>query len=293
MAETTIDARVTMYGFPDNDPPFSANIAHPVLHQQASGIGTFDDPITFAGDPGDIPFGTKIYVPHVQKYFIMEDTCADAMASPNDRLQVDLWAGGSANTDVQQILSVENANTRSSAQVILNAEPGHPVNLTPFDGSPTPSAGAQTPASATSTVSGARIALTFDDGPDPTWTPQVLKVLQDYGVKATFFELGENIEANPNLAKAVVAAGHLVENHTFDHPHLPTLTAAQITTEIQRTSDDIFKFTGTKPEYVRPPYGEVNQKVENSIESMHLKTALWTVDTNDWQVDDGVNVTEQ
>jgi peptidoglycan/xylan/chitin deacetylase (PgdA/CDA1 family) len=137
------------------------------------------------------------------------------------------------------------------------------------------------------------IALTFDDGPDPTWTPQVLKVLQDYGVKATFFELGENIEANPDLAKAVVAAGHLVENHTFDHPHLPTLTAAQITTEIQRTSDDIFKFTGTKPEYVRPPYGEVNQKVENSIESMHLKTALWTVDTNDWQVDDGVNVTEQ
>src|SRR5215210_4760427 len=148
MAETTIDARVTMYGFPDNDPPFSANIAPPVLHQQASGIGTFDDPITFAGDPGDIPFGTKIYVPHVQKYFIMEDTCADAMASPNDGLHVDLWAGGSANTDVQQLLSVENGNTRSSAQVILNAEPGHPVNLTPFDGSSTPHTAAQTPASA-------------------------------------------------------------------------------------------------------------------------------------------------
>jgi len=138
-----------------------------------------------------------------------------------------------------------------------------------------------------------KIALTFDDGPDPTWTPQVLKVLQDHGVKATFFELGENIEANPDLAKAVVAGGNLLENHTFDHPHLPNLTAAQITTEIQRTSDDIFKFTGTTPEYVRPPYGEVNQKVENSIESMHLKTALWTVDTNDWQVDDGVKITEQ
>src|SRR4029453_3541299 len=66
-----------------------------------------------------------------------------------------------------------------------------------------------------------------------------------------------------------------------------------ITTEIQRTSDDIFKFTGTKPEYVRPPYGEVNQKFEKSVETMPLKTALWTVDTNDWQVDDGVNVTEQ
>src|SRR4029453_19005079 len=101
-----------------------------------------------AGDPGDIPFGTKIYVPHVQKYFIMEDTAAAATASPNDGLLVDLWAGGSANTDVQQLLSVENANTRSSAPVILNAEPGHPVDLTPFDGSPTPSTAAQTPASA-------------------------------------------------------------------------------------------------------------------------------------------------
>ena len=133
MAERTVDAYVTMFGFPDNDPPFSANIAHPVLHQKAGGIGTFEDPITFAGDPKDIPFGTKIYVPHVQKYFIAEDTCANAMASPNDGLQADLWAGGTASSNVKALLAVENANTRDSAPIILNAEAGHPVDLTPFD----------------------------------------------------------------------------------------------------------------------------------------------------------------
>ena len=124
MSERTVDAYVTMFGFPDNDPPFSANIAHPVLHQEASGIGTFEDPITFAGDPKDIPFGTKIYVPYVQKYFIMEDTCANAMESPNDPIQADLWAGGTASSNVKALLAVENASRKGSLMAFISFRKG-------------------------------------------------------------------------------------------------------------------------------------------------------------------------
>ncbi|KAB1073231.1 hypothetical protein [Methylobacterium planeticum] len=132
MAEQAVDARVTMYGWPDNDPP-GAGIAYPNLHQKAGGIGTFEDPITFASDARDLAPGTKIYVPYLQKYFIMEDYCADAVASSTDPLHVDLWAGGSPSVDVAKLLAVENGNTRDSAQIIIDAEAGHPVDLTPFD----------------------------------------------------------------------------------------------------------------------------------------------------------------
>ena len=138
MVEQIIAAYVTMYGFPDNEPPYSATIAHPVLHQQAGGTGTFNNPITFAGNPNEIPFGTKIYVPYLDKYFIMEDICANAVEHPN-QFQVDLWAGGTYSTNVQALLAVEAANTRGSAEITINPDPGHPVNVTPFaPGTPVP-----------------------------------------------------------------------------------------------------------------------------------------------------------
>jgi peptidoglycan/xylan/chitin deacetylase (PgdA/CDA1 family) len=129
-----------------------------------------------------------------------------------------------------------------------------------------------------------KIALTFDDGPDPTFTPQVLQVLQSFGVKATFFELGEMVLSYPDQTRAVVSAGDLVENHSFDHPDLITLSNAQIRDQLQQTSDVIFNITDTKPQYFRPPYGSIDNQVESIVESMDMKTTLWTVDTNDWQM---------
>jgi len=131
MTEQTITSYVTMYGFPDNDPPGSAIIAQPVMHKLAGGIGTFNDPITFASDAGVIPFGTRIYVPYLHKYFIMEDICAEAVQNPGVS-HVDLWAGGDASTNVSALLAVEDANTRDAARIIVNPDPGHPVNVTPF-----------------------------------------------------------------------------------------------------------------------------------------------------------------
>uniref|UniRef100_UPI0014043799 polysaccharide deacetylase family protein n=1 Tax=Methylobacterium segetis TaxID=2488750 RepID=UPI0014043799 len=127
-----------------------------------------------------------------------------------------------------------------------------------------------------------KIALTFDDGPDPTWTPQVLAVLKAEGVKATFFELGEMVNAYPEQSRAVLADGHQLANHTFDHQDLALLSDAQIQTEIQNTQNAIFNTTGTRPVYLRPPYGSIDQQAETIIERDGLKTVLWTVDPEDW-----------
>jgi 3D (Asp-Asp-Asp) domain-containing protein len=128
-SERTANAYLTLYGYPDNNPSNSAAIAHPVVHQKAGGIGTFKDPITFATDV--LPFGTKIYVPHLQKYFIAEDTIGHGRYTGN-LLHVDLWAGGSAQTNPNLVRAVEHSNTRHNVQIILNAMAGHPVNTTPF-----------------------------------------------------------------------------------------------------------------------------------------------------------------
>jgi peptidoglycan/xylan/chitin deacetylase (PgdA/CDA1 family) len=128
-----------------------------------------------------------------------------------------------------------------------------------------------------------KIALTFDDGPDPTFTQQVLGVLDTFGVKATFFVVGEMVQSYPDIVLSVFNAGHLVENHSFDHSDLTTLSDAAIRSQFQQTSDAIFSLTGTQPTYFRPPYGSYDARVESIATSMGLDMALWTVDTNDWQ----------
>jgi peptidoglycan/xylan/chitin deacetylase (PgdA/CDA1 family) len=127
-----------------------------------------------------------------------------------------------------------------------------------------------------------RIALTFDDGPEPTYTPQVLAVLARYGVHATFFEIGEQIDANPALARAVVDGGNLLENHSYTHPSLISLSNAEIRSELQQTSLAIVNATGMTPTFFRPPYGDVDSNVMAIGSSLGLQSAVWTADTLDW-----------
>ncbi len=96
------------------------------------------------------------------------------------------------------------------------------------------------------------IALTFDDGPGP-FTPKVLSVLEGYGVPATFFEIGENVTEYPRYTKMVASAGYPVEDHTWSHPDLATLPAAQVDAQIARTQQAIRSLTGETPACVRPP----------------------------------------
>lgn len=116
---------VTLYGSPDNDPPGTGDIAHPVIHKKAGGKGTFQDPITFAVKKGYLPVGKKIYYAALRKYFIMEDDCASCSSH-----HVDLWAG--YGTKKGGILKCEDALTRESAQIIISPNSTHVVSTTPI-----------------------------------------------------------------------------------------------------------------------------------------------------------------
>lgn len=129
-----------------------------------------------------------------------------------------------------------------------------------------------------------QIALTFDDGPHPEYTPQLLEILSKYGVKATFFYLGENIEQHQDIAKQVVNEGHLIANHSYTHPSLPKLVDDNaVLKQLSDTNTVIQKLTEKTCAYFRPPYGETDDRVNNLAGSIGLTPILWSVDTNDWQ----------
>ena len=128
------------------------------------------------------------------------------------------------------------------------------------------------------------IALTFDDGPHPRYTKQILDILEKYGVKATFFFVGQNIEYYPEVARAVVDAGHEIGNHTFSHPSVKGLLPQKIDEEIQSTQEIIFEITGQKPKVFRAPGGIYDGAVLDMAEKHGLKPVLWSwrQDTKDW-----------
>lgn len=134
--EQQIDVHITGFGYPDNDPAGSKNIAYPILHQDgAGGTGTYEDPITFAsadafGEPGMI-----IYVVELKKYFIREDlcaTCRDGEGGYDPTLWVDLWVESGPGSNDEAVLACEGALTRESAPIIINAEPGREVSPNPI-----------------------------------------------------------------------------------------------------------------------------------------------------------------
>lgn len=111
-----------------------------------------------------------------------------------------------------------------------------------------------------------RIALTFDDGPNTTTTAEVLDVLKQYNVKASFFLIGQNInEESKKMIQREVAEGHTIECHTWTHPDMTKLSAEQMLEEINRTNDAITEITGTKPVFFRPPFICVNDLMHDTI----------------------------
>lgn len=125
-----------------------------------------------------------------------------------------------------------------------------------------------------------KVALTFDDGPDPKVTRQILETLEKHNAKATFFMLGSRVEYYPEIVKEIQEAGHELGNHTWNHADLTKLDTERIIKEINNTSAIIEKVTGEKIEAFRPPYGAVNDKVRAQS---NLQIVLWDVDTLDWK----------
>ena len=125
------------------------------------------------------------------------------------------------------------------------------------------------------------VYITFDDGPS-VYTPQVLKVLSQYGVHATFFEVGQMVAAHPSSTSQVYRQGNSVQNHTWSHPDLRKLTAAQFADQVSATDRQIRSHTGYLPCCLRPPFGAVDATVRARAAGLGKKIALWTVDPRDW-----------
>ncbi len=126
------------------------------------------------------------------------------------------------------------------------------------------------------------VALTFDDGPYPPYTQQVLNVLKENGVPATFFVVGKNVERYPELVKRIVEEGHQLGNHTYSHPDLLKLDRGQIAAEVDKTQRLLFEITGRVPDIMRPPHGFRDAVVMEVMAERNLKVVEWSVMCRDW-----------
>lgn len=128
-----------------------------------------------------------------------------------------------------------------------------------------------------------RIALTFDDGPSPVWTPKVLDVLAKHGAKASFFVLGEWAARWPDLVRREVAEGHEVCLHSYSHARFTRLAPARVALDLARNLRAISGIVAGPVRWFRPPYGAVNDRIRAQVSALGYRTVLWDVDTRDWQ----------
>jgi peptidoglycan/xylan/chitin deacetylase (PgdA/CDA1 family) len=127
------------------------------------------------------------------------------------------------------------------------------------------------------------IALTFDDGPCPIYTPQIVSLLAEVSGKGTFFMIGEEMEAHSDVVRSVVDAGHEIGNHTFSHPALTNLSVEQCRAELERTDALIHELTGRRPLVFRPPYMAYNEEVGNiSLEAGYRAIGAVNGEARDW-----------
>ena len=132
------------------------------------------------------------------------------------------------------------------------------------------------------------IALTFDDGPNPYYTPQVLAILQQFGVKATFFDVGYLVADYPSIVRQEYHQGNVVANHSWSHPVLTYFSAQGIKSQLTSTTNIIQATIGVRPFFFRPPYGAINNTVLAQARNLHYTTIMWDGSAEDWNLP-GVN----
>lgn len=135
-----------------------------------------------------------------------------------------------------------------------------------------------------------RVALTFDDGPHPAYTEKLLDGLEERGVKATFFVVGENIPGREALIKRMWEEGHLIGNHTYDHEDISKMTAEKACEELTKTSELVKGITGEGTAYVRPPFGSWDDALDCTMTMLAVK---WSVDPLDWTTGNVSQVVER
>ena len=134
------------------------------------------------------------------------------------------------------------------------------------------------------------IALTFDDGPSRKYTPILLDGLKERGVHATFFLMGKNIEGEEDIVKRMSEEWHLIGNHSYEHIQLTKAGAKAVCEAVEHTQEQIEAITGKRPEYIRPPYGDWNEELEEEI---GMTPVLWSLDSLDWKLKDTGKIIRQ
>lgn len=136
------------------------------------------------------------------------------------------------------------------------------------------------------------VALTFDDGPDDYYTPQILDILKEKNVPATFFMMGKNVAKYPQQVKRIVQEGHGIGNHTYDHPDLRKAWTTDVTNQIQSTQYELMRVVGRQPDLFRPPYGALTKADVKLLNELGFRNILWSVDTLDWKGKTGEEILE-
>lgn len=127
------------------------------------------------------------------------------------------------------------------------------------------------------------VALTFDDAPDPRFTPAILDVLAKYHICATFFVVGERAAKHPELVDRIIKEGHVIGNHSYNHSVFSTLSMYQFEQQIWKTDAIIRRITGVSPNFIRPPYGELLPKQVAWGKVNGFTIVNWDVDSEDWK----------
>ncbi|WNF38921.1 polysaccharide deacetylase family protein [Bacillaceae bacterium IKA-2] len=131
-----------------------------------------------------------------------------------------------------------------------------------------------------------KIALTFDDGPDPRFSETVLDLLKEYNVPATFFVMGSRAVAYPEIIERVIAEGHVIGNHTYFHPNLVKEgDLATLEREVTRTENILNEIIGYRTKLFRAPYGFLYNELVEKLRDMDYSVVVWSIDSLDWQED--------
>ena len=199
-----------------------------------------------------------------------------------------------ARTDAWQTAGSQRLGGPSG---LLHSPGGRSAAVRPSDSPPStappstaPSSTAQPSTQSPFAAQPLQVALTFDDGPHQTCTPALLDGLKQRGVKATFFLMGENIAGKEALVQRMQEEGHLIGNHSYRHIQMTKEGAEQACAEIEQTEEIIRSITGSRPEYLRPPYGAWNEQLECRV---NLTPVLWNVDSLDWKLQNTERIVRQ
>lgn len=128
------------------------------------------------------------------------------------------------------------------------------------------------------------LALSFDDGPHPNYTVEILDILKEHNIKATFFVLGKHAESYPDIIKRQISEGHEIGNHSYSHVNMRKASSKVIKEEFTKTQDIIYSISNIRPKIFRPPYGNYNDEVVKVVSNDDSAVVLWTFyqDSKDW-----------